>query len=189
MSPRKGLDMPTILIQAAQLADEQGFEYLSLGELAKRLGIRPPSLYNHVEGLHDVKHKLAVYGLQRLHAQLLQAAAGRSGGEAVRAVSMAYIDFVRNHPGLYDATCRIQVRGDEELHQAQNRVVELVVQVLQAYRLTEDVTLHAVRALRSMLHGFASIEQTGGFGLPLDLDTSLYFMMDTFIAGMESKKV
>ena len=37
---------------------------------------------------------------------------------------------------------------------------------------------------RSICHGFASIEQQGGFGLPLDLDISLHVLLETFIKGL-----
>jgi hypothetical protein len=75
------------------------------------------------------------------------------------------------------------------LQQAQYQVVELVVQVLQVYGLEDDAAVHTVRGLRSILHGFASIEQAGGFGLPLDLDQSFRQLIDTFLAGIHSMRL
>ncbi|GGF95210.1 TetR/AcrR family transcriptional regulator [Paenibacillus abyssi] len=186
MSPRMGLDLPTILQKAGEIVDEKGLDHLSLGELARRLQIRTPSLYNHIEGLEALRQKLAIHGLHNLHERMVYAAVGRSGDEAVRALSEAYVSFARNHPGLYDATFRAPETDDPELQQAQHKVVELVVQVLQVYGLKDEAALHTVRGFRSILHGFASIELAGGFGLPLDLDKSFLLLIDTFLAGIHS---
>ncbi|WJH31593.1 TetR/AcrR family transcriptional regulator [Paenibacillus sp. CC-CFT742] len=51
VSPRQGLDRGTLLSAAAQLADSDGFQALTLAALAQRLDVRSPSLYNHISGL------------------------------------------------------------------------------------------------------------------------------------------
>jgi hypothetical protein len=60
--------------------------------------------------------------------------------------------------------------------------------VLSVYGLKDDAALYAVRGLRSVLHGFASLEQRGGFGLPLSLAESLRLLIKTFIAGIHVMK-
>jgi hypothetical protein len=52
--------------------------------------------------------------------------------------------------------------------------------------MTEEAALHAIRGLRSVLHGFASLEQKGGFGLPLDLDVSFRLLVDAFLTGLHT---
>ncbi|WP_347439457.1 TetR-like C-terminal domain-containing protein [Fodinisporobacter ferrooxydans] len=42
--------------------------------------------------------------------------------------------------------------------------------------------------MRSMLHGFASLEQRGGFNLRLDVDRSLHLLIDAFLAGIHTMK-
>src|SRR2546428_295193 len=66
MSRRVGLDHATVVEAAAKLVDEEGLDQLSLGRLAERLGVRTPSLYNHVAGLPGLKHDLAIYCLRDL---------------------------------------------------------------------------------------------------------------------------
>ncbi len=186
MTGRMKIDLALILLKATQIIDEQGIEKLSLGLLAEELQIRPPSLYNHVNGLNDLKQRLAIHGTSKLYDTLLQAAAGRSGDDAIKALSEAYIQFVRNHPGLYEATSRFPDLEDKELQEAQESIVRLAVQVLQVYNLDEEQAIHMVRGFRSILHGFASIEQMGGFGLPYDTDKSLSMLINTFIKGLRS---
>ena len=186
MSRRMKLDVPIILQMATELVDEHGLDQLSIGLLAEKLEVRPPSLYNHLDGLSGLKQKLAIQGVRKLHEHMLQAAVGRSGDDAIREISKAYIQFVRLHPGLYDASTRFPDADDKELQQAQEAVVQLVVQVLQAYNLKDAMAIHMVRGLRSILHGFTSIEQMGGFGMPLDINKSFSILINTFIEGIHA---
>lgn len=59
MSPRIGLTLPKIVETAVEIADANGIQEVTLASLAQRLGIRSPSLYNHVKGLQDVRNILA----------------------------------------------------------------------------------------------------------------------------------
>lgn len=182
------LDLSIILQKSTELIDEQGLDQLSIGLLAEKLEVRPPSLYNHLDGLNDLKQKLAIKGVTKLNEYMLQAAVGRSGDEAIRAISKAYIQFVREHPGLYDASTRFPDANDPELQEAQKSVVQLVLQVLDAYKLQEEIAIHMVRGFRSILHGFTSIEQMGGFGMPLDVNKSFSILLNTFIEGIRAVK-
>jgi len=185
MSPRAGLDLNKILQTAGELVDAHGLDELTLASLAKALGIRSPSIYNHVEGLPELRHQLAVYALRQLYDRMLHAAAGRSRDDAIRAIGRAYVEFARSHPGLYEAALRAPDPEQAELARISQDVVTLLANVLATYDLSGADAIHAVRVLRSVLHGFASLEQKGGFGLPLDLDETFRRMLDIFIAGIK----
>jgi hypothetical protein len=43
-----------------------------------------------------------------------------------------------------------------------------------------------VRAYRSALHGFVSLEVNGGFGLPQDVDESFEALVAVLVAGISS---
>jgi hypothetical protein len=51
-------------------------------------------------------------------------------------------------------------------------VVQVATDILAGYKLDEDDAIDATRALRSALHGFITLESSGGFGLPVDVDRS-----------------
>ncbi|WP_456277339.1 WHG domain-containing protein [Bacillus sp. AK128] len=189
MSPRMGLDKGTIIEVAVELANHEGMEGVTLATLAKRLNIRTPSLYNHIEGLDDLRSELALTGMNRLLHVLKIAVMNKTGDEAVHAMSIAYIQFSRQNPGLYELTLAAPNPEDTEIQQAGNSIVELIIQVLKDYKLDEEAAIHAVRGLRSLLHGFASLEQKQAFGLPVDLDKSLHLLIKTFLAGLYSMKI
>lgn len=189
MSPKARLDLNTILAAATEIVDTDSVHSLTLATLAKKLKIRPPSLYNHVEGLQGLQGALAIYGLEELYKGMSQAAIGRSKDEAVHAISKAYISFARAHPGLYEATLRANADlNSTEFNSISSKIVDLVVRVLNAYELEDEDSIHATRGLRSILHGFASLEQKNAFGIPIDIDISLSLLIDTFLAGIHKMK-
>ena len=73
--------------RTGQLADDVGFDRLTLALLAQRLGVALPSLYKHVKGLDDVRQKLSAQATGELASELGAAAAGRAGLEALVAVA------------------------------------------------------------------------------------------------------
>ncbi len=46
------------------------------------------------------------------------------------------------------------------------------------------MAVHAVRVLRSLVHGFSTLELAGGFGLPLDADESFRILCRMLVAGL-----
>lgn len=192
MSSKEKIDLTTLLAATTEIVDADGVQALTLAKLAKKLGIRPPSLYNHVDGLQGLQEALAIYGLEELYKRLSEAAIGRSKDEAVHALSHAYMSFARRHPGLYEATLWANADlNNSDFNCISSKIVDLIVRVLHAYDLGDEESIHATRGLRSILHGFASLEQKHGFGIPLDIDVSISLLIDTFLAGihkMKSKK-
>jgi AcrR family transcriptional regulator len=182
--PRAGLDADAVVAAAARIADADGLEAVSLARLAGELGVRPPSLYAHVAGLGDLRRRLAIRGTRELCDVLQSAAAGRSRGDALRAVARAYRAYALEHPGAYAALQRAPVADDADAQAAAAQVVGVVVAVLRGYGLEGDDAVHAVRAVRSALHGFVALEAEGGFGLPLDRAGSFDRLVALLDAGL-----
>lgn len=186
MSPRAGLDRATVTRAAAALVDANGLEQLTLARLAEQLGVRTPSLYNHISGLEGLRRDLALYGLQQMIKRLARAAIGKAGDEAIMDVADAYRAFAKEHPGVYDAALlRPPDPGDKELQAAGQELVDIVLAILTPYGLDGAEALHATRGLRSAVHGFVTLEAAGAFGLPLDLDESFHRLVRVFISGLK----
>ena len=56
--------------------------------------------------------------------------------------------------------------------------------VLAGLGVPDEDTVPLIRAVRSALHGFVSLEASGGFGLPEDVDASFETLVDVLVAGM-----
>jgi AcrR family transcriptional regulator len=181
------LNRSAVVRAAADLLNEQGVEALTLSRLAERLGIKPPSLYNHIESLADLYRHLAILNATLLGDRLASAAIGRSGSQAVAAVAAAYRDYIKENPGVYLASLRAsgnQDKPDPDLKAAEERAVKVVMAVLSSFGIHGEHALHAIRGLRSLVHGFASLEIAGGFGLPLDCDESFRRLVGIYTAGL-----
>jgi AcrR family transcriptional regulator len=179
--PRAGLDSDGVVGAAAELADAEGLDALTLARLAGRLGIRAPSLYAHVGGLPDLRRRLAQRGANELALALQSAAAGRAGGDALVAVADAYRAYALAHRGSYAA---LQVASEVAGSEAAERLVSVVVAVWRGYGLEGEDAIHGVRVIRAALHGFVTLETDGGFGMPLDLDDSFARLVATLDRGL-----
>jgi len=189
MSHRAGLDQASVVEAAAKLVDEEGIGQLTLGRLAERLGVRTPSLYNHIAGLPGLKRDLALYCLRDLLDRLLRVTIGKSRTEAIVALADAYRAYARAFPGRYSLTLQAPDPGDQELQVIAQQLVDVLRAVLAPYRLSEEGAIHAIRSLRSIVHGFSSLEMAGGFGMPVDLDASFHWLITLFIAGLSRSTV
>ncbi|MDZ7702890.1 MAG: WHG domain-containing protein [Trueperaceae bacterium] len=178
MPPRPGLTTERLVDVASTLIEREGPNGLSLARLAKEVGVKTPSLYNHIAGLQGLQRQLRLRGLDTLAETLSRAAMGRAGKEALVAVANAYRDFAKQQPGLYTLTLRSTEENDADIQQAGRRVVEVVLAVLRGYGLEGEDALHATRYLRSTLHGFVSLEIGEGFGLELSPSDTFDCILD-----------
>lgn len=188
MSPRVGLDYQSIVTTAIQLADKEGINGVTIATVAKELGVRPPSLYNHISGLQELRNKVALYGLQELLKRMKQATYSLTKEKAIHELAKSYLTFAREHPGVYELTTSSPDPLEKDIQKESEAIVNLTVSILTTFDLNEEECVHAVRGIRSLLHGFASLEKNGGFGLPLSLDDSFTKMLNAYIAGLSLYK-
>jgi AcrR family transcriptional regulator len=182
--PRRGLDRAQVIEAAGEIADAEGLEAVTLARVAGTLGVRSPSLYNHVAGREGLLRGLAAQSTRELAAALRRAATGRAGTAAIAAVAGAQRAYALEHPGRYATTVAAPADGDDEHEQAAAEAVDVLAAVLGGSGLEGDEMIHAARALRSAVHGFAAIEATGGFGLAVDRDDSFRRMVEALAEGI-----
>ena len=75
-----------------------------------------------------------------------------------------------------------------EVYAAFAAVLPDLTEVLRGLGLPDADTVPVVRALRSALHGFVSLEASGGFGLPEDVDAWFGTMVDVLVAGVLARQ-
>jgi len=184
--PRAGLSTRRVVAEAAAVADEVGWERLSLAAVAARVGVRLPSLYKHIASLDALRTEVRVLGLQELGEAMTAAAIGRSGSDALLGVADAYRGYALKHPGRYAATLAAPLDDHPAHVQAAAAVLRVVEAILDGYGLTGDDTVDAIRSLRALLHGFVSLEAAGGFRMPVDVDRSYHRLVAGFDATLQS---
>jgi len=183
--PRAGLDRATVIAAAAEVADERGFGQLTMGLVADRLGVRTPSLYKHVDSLAGLHQGLAALAMTEFGDALRNAIQGYAGRDALAAVARAMRSYLTRHPGRYAAT--VGAIAGPEFDAAGVRVIESLAAVLRGYQIDPAEQVHALRTLRSTLHGFATLQAAHGFQWDTDTDQSFEWLIDFLDRGLRRK--
>lgn len=183
--PRAGLGRAAVVAAGAALADEVGLTGLTMGQLADRVGVRTPSLYKHVAGQDDLTRQIAALALTEAAAAVGAATQGYAGREALGAAARAFRDFVLTHPGRYAATIGIEPTTPEDPVAVAGAALMVSLRaVLRAYPIRPDDMTHALRAVRSLLHGFATLQSAHGFQWSTDIDDSYEWLITLLDHGL-----
>ena len=202
MGRKLGLTLDDVVARAAEIADRDGLDQLSLASVASELGVRSPSLYNHVDGLPGLRRQLAIRAGHLMGAEMSDAVGEptETGGEptetvtglapadALRAMATSYRRFALAHPGLYAATLPAPAPDeDPEVAEALALPVTVVASVLERMGIEPSQVIPLIRALRASIHGFVDIELGGGFGLPDDIDESFATTVDLVVSAISAR--
>jgi len=176
--PRAGLGPAAVVAAGAALADEVGFADLTMAQLAERVGVRTPSLYKHIAGQDDLNRRIAALALTEAADAIGLSTQGYAGRDALAAAARAFRDFVLAHPGRYAATIGVAPTGpDDPIAVAGERLLGSFTAVLRAYPVGPNDMDHALRALRSVFHGFATLQAAHGFQWSADIDESFEWLI------------
>ena len=151
LSPRQR----EVLDTARGLLDSEGVEALTLGRIARALGIKTPSLYKHFTGKRQLEAKLIAEGLQA-HAEAMEAA--EPGLESLAAT---YRAFALEHPQLYRLMTDRPLPRDELPKGLEARAAAPLQRALGDPDLA--------RAAWAYAHGMVQLELAGRFPEDADL--------------------
>jgi AcrR family transcriptional regulator len=182
---RVGLTAERLTLAAADLADEVGFENVTVSALARRFGVRDASLYSHVGNLAELRVRVALLALAELADRAADALAGRAGKAALVAFAAAYRTYATRHPGRY-AAGQLRLDPDTAAAGAAGRHSELTRAILRGYELPESEHVHAVRLLHSAFHGYVSLERSGGFDHSGRTEDSWARLLDVLDAALRN---
>ena len=146
MARRARVDRAAVVDAAVRLVNAEGAGALSLSRVAGELGVRTPSLYNHIDGLPGLQRELALRNAQMLADAFADAAIGKAGADAVVALAQAFRAYIKANPGLYLAgqdVTDLTAGDDAALRAAMDRSVRIVAAVMASFGLEGDDALHA----------------------------------------------
>jgi AcrR family transcriptional regulator len=168
---------------ALAVIDQRGMDALTMAAVANHTEVAAPSLDKHIGGLTELRVLVGVHVMDEVTDSLGAAVMGRSGDDAVAVLMRTYRAYAVEHPARYAAIPPDPLH-DPALVVAGTRMLDVVLAVLRGYGLEGSAAIHATRRLRAIVHGFASIEADGGFGLPEDLDDTYEQLIAMFIASL-----
>lgn len=159
----KGLTKEKIILEAIALIEETEKSTISLHELARRLQIKTPSLYNHIRNTKDLQHEVFKHAIQLFVANQNAATQGKRKDEAVRAFAEAYYTFAMENKGLYRLIMTMPQENDETEKELAMPLLRTAMDLLSDYGLSREASAHWQRVFRAILHGFVSQEDLGYF--------------------------
>ncbi|WP_165069844.1 TetR/AcrR family transcriptional regulator [Marisediminicola senii] len=184
--PRAGLSAGAVIERGAQLLDESPADALNLSTVAESFGVRTPSLYKHIDGMPGLQRGIRILAKASLGSAVAQSAVGRSRGDAITAMAMAYRRWALQHPGQYPLTTSAPLPGDTEEIEVSTAFLDVIFSVLAGYELEGDNAVDATRFFRSTLHGFVALETEGSFAMPVDLERSYARLVRSIVTALES---
>jgi AcrR family transcriptional regulator len=158
VSPAR-VDRTVVLETAEALVDRDGWRQLTITALATKLGVRGPSLYNHVEGIDDLLGELQVRALRDLGAELQRAAMGKVGREGMRALAAVLRDFASRCPGRYDLAMR-EPFDHAAVLRASAPASEALSAVIASFGVAE-VPVEVQLSCLATLHGVLALDRSG----------------------------
>lgn len=183
---RVGMDKDIIISKAVELVNKVGIEHITLKMLADNLGVKSPSLYNHINGLDDLKEQLMIYGWKQTEQRILHTVIGMSGYDAIRAMCYAFYDYATENPGVFDVMLWYNKFQSDEMEMATSELLSIIFKITKSLNLPDDYCFHLIRTFRGFLEGFFLLVNNGSFGHALPIMTSFDISINILIAGIKS---
>jgi len=178
--PKGNVDKDIVIAETAALANEIGFSNVTLKQIAERLHIKTPSLYNHITSLDELKQRLMVYGWEELTGELTGVLIGESGDEAIRLASNAFYEYALANPGVFEAMAFTK-RNDRNMNaEASQKFMRILFKVLGKRNIGKENAEKIMRMARSYLEGFALLVNHDAF------DTGLIPLKESFDFGVDA---
>ncbi len=188
---RADIDKSVIINKAVELANEIGFEKVTLKLLASNLNIKPPSLYNHINGLEDLQKEVMLYGWKQLEERVIEAAIGVTGYDALEAMGHTFYKYATENSGVFDAMLWYNKFQSDEMQDATKRIFSVIYKIFSTLNISQENCDHLIRTYRAFLEGYILLVNNNAFGHPLSIEDSFEISLKVLKAGtktLERKK-
>jgi AcrR family transcriptional regulator len=176
-----------VIQTAADMADKDGLNNLSLKAIAEKLNIRTPSLYNHITSLDDLLREVAHKGMRTMNEQMTQAAIGTLGDAAIKSICIAYFKFMIAHPGVYETIQWVTWHGNRETAEIFDHYKALLIKIIHSCNLKKEKTDEILDLLIGVLHGYATMQLGQAIATSEETIKGLLEAIDTVLLGIHQK--
>lgn len=157
----KKIDREMLVVVASELLEQEGIDAVSMRRVAQALDVRASSLYHHFADKSALLGAVAEKGLAHLATELKQARVGAESDayQQLRALGMAYREWVLLHPRLY-----LLLFGSppvEEHPSPIGRAVSAPMLAVVTQLVGEQRAIAATQATWAFVHGFVMLELAG----------------------------
>ena len=183
--PRTGLSKEEIIKKAAELANERGLSYLSVTTLADYLGIKKPSLYNHMKTIEDMHRSLMIYGWRMVSEDIVKGINSLDEKANLAEYGRKFYKFSIDNPGVFEAMLWYNKYADDMLLSATEGLYVFFFKQTDGLGINREIANHLLRTYRAFLEGFIMLQIHNAFGNPIPMDESFEISMNVLLAGME----
>ncbi len=185
---RVGLDKEIVIRKAAEMANEIGFEKITLKLLAEKLNVQPPSLYNHIKGINDLQREIMLFGWRQMEKKMLEAAVCISGYEALEAICWAFYKYAIENPGIFNTMLWYNKFKNDEMQEVTKGIFSVIYKNFKMLNISMENSEHLIRTFRSFLEGFALLVNNNAFGNPISIEKSFDISLQVLITGIKTLK-
>ena len=185
MPRRRRLDRRQVIEAAIAVTEAEGPQALGINRVARALGIKPPSLYNHVANGNDLAWGVVIEANRRLLAHV-RAVPVHGTDPQTRVIRLAETlrAWAMDNLSLYTVMAQTPVNNDDpEFAVLMDEMMPLFGHPLKELGLTGDAVIHAMRTMRSAVHGFVLLESSEQFGLSQPVDDSFQWLVTALVRG------
>lgn len=150
---------------------------LSIASLAARLGVKRPSLYNHLSSMEGLRNSMRSIVYNEI-AEAAENVTPRTGRAGLFAAVRALRDYVVRHPHRIPLLLENAEDAAGPLREASERLMRRVMDLLGGYGLSGASAVHAARLLRALWIGFALLETSGGYAMDVPVEESFTFALE-----------
>ena len=173
-----------ILAAAWDIAAESGLAAVSLHEVARRVGIRQPSLYGYVRSKLDLYDAMFAQAYEQLLARLDASPPSGSAREQLLHLSRAVLDFAVENPSRQQLIFQRTIPGFEPSaasYALAKRLVARCVSLLSALGAGSQAHAEVYTSLVAGLGGQQIANDPGGDRFTRHLEAVLDMFLDHFV--------
>lgn len=189
MARRKGQSLGRKDVVAAGLAciQEEGPEALNVNRVAQRLGIRTPSLYNHVDGADDLRQAVVLEVLDRSAVDIVFTDEERADPRAfIRSLATGLRRFAMSNANLYLFMMAAPVKWDSQPFSPHwGRTMDAFGASVRGFGFQGSDQLHATRFVLATIQGFIRLELRGSMAEHADEDSSFAWAIEAILTSLE----
>jgi AcrR family transcriptional regulator len=153
-----------IVTAARRLLEEQGPSALSMRNVAAEIGIRAPSLYEHVADKRALESAIIAAGLREQEVAFREALAADPSGDPLTVIAQAWRRWAKAHPHVYGL---IYAR---DLDRSDRDVAEAELAAGGPLREICGGDLVTARVIWAFAHGMVNLELTDRYPPGTDVE-------------------
>jgi AcrR family transcriptional regulator len=162
----------------------KGASALTLATVAKRVGVRAPSLYRRFADREALMREVELEVFRDLSKHLEVAAGSKAPYDALRAMAHAYRDYAHTFPDAYRLMFSAGSSGNTEETVVRLNAAMPLLSRLRGILGPSTPALAIARTMTAYLHGFTSMELSGAFRLADTVEEDFHAGLDLLLKAV-----